>query len=141
MSSELEKLIAQSHDDVTIFKFEHNDVPCIVLEERKYDSLISTIVGKPVSVNTDLNILQDGLGHVFVEILLKFSTNDIVEKILVNANEHFAFFQSLSDTGMLAISSPQSHYGKENVFLIQLPKPEKARNALEIIVKGLHKRQ
>jgi hypothetical protein len=38
---------------------------------------------------------------------------------------------------MLALSSPKSHYGKDNVFMIQLPKPEKAENALEIIIRGL----
>ena len=38
---------------------------------------------------------------------------------------------------MLALSSPKSHYGKDNVFMIQLPKPEKAENALEIIERGL----
>jgi hypothetical protein len=38
---------------------------------------------------------------------------------------------------MLALSSPKSHYGKDNVFMIQLPKPEKAENALAIIQHGL----
>jgi hypothetical protein len=38
---------------------------------------------------------------------------------------------------MLALSSPKSHYGKDNVFMIQLPRPEKAENALEIIERGL----
>jgi hypothetical protein len=38
---------------------------------------------------------------------------------------------------MIALSSPKSVYGKDNVFMIQLPKPEKAHDALEIIKKGL----
>ena len=38
---------------------------------------------------------------------------------------------------MLALSSPKSSYGKDNVFMIQLPKPEKAENALEIIEQGI----
>ena len=38
---------------------------------------------------------------------------------------------------MLALSSPQSNYGKDNVFMIQLPRPEKAQDALEIIQNGL----
>jgi hypothetical protein len=38
---------------------------------------------------------------------------------------------------MLALSSPKSHYGKDNVFMIQLPRPEKAEDALEIIERGL----
>ena len=38
---------------------------------------------------------------------------------------------------MLAISAPHSEIGKENVFMIQLPRPEKAVNALDIIKRGL----
>jgi hypothetical protein len=40
---------------------------------------------------------------------------------------------------MLAISSPHSEYGKSNVFMIQLPKPERVINALDIIRKGIKK--
>ena len=141
MSDELEKLIAQSHDDVTTFDFEGNEVPCIILEEKKYDEILSKVAGKSLSINTDLNILQDGLGHVFVEIVLTFSEGGIVEKLMINANKHLLFFQSLAKTSMLALSSPKSHYGKENVFMIQLPRKEKAEVALEIIEKGLQNNQ
>ena len=141
MSDELEKLIAQSHEDVTAFDFEGNDVPCIILEERKYDEILSKVAGKPLSINTDLNILQDGLGHVFVEIVLTFSEGGIVEKLMINANKHLIFFKSLAKTSMLALSSPKSNYGKDNVFMIQLPRPEKAEDALEIIEKGLQNNQ
>ena len=141
MNDELEKLIAQSHDDVTAFDFDGNDVPCIILGEQKYDEIISKIAGKSFSVNTDLNILQDGMGHVFVEIVLTFSEGGVVEKLMINANKHLVFFQSLAKTSMLALSSPKSHYGKDNVFMIQLPRPEKAYDALEIIKKGLQNSQ
>ena len=60
-----------------------------------------------------------------------------MEKILVNANTDLKFFESLVKTSMIALSSPKSVYGKDNVFMIQLPKPEKAHDALEIIKKGL----
>lgn len=137
MSDELKKLSEQVHDNVTTFDFDGKDIPCIVLDERKYDEIISKIAGKPLAINTDLNILQDGLGHVFVEIILTFSQDGIVEKLLINANKDLFFFQFLAKTSMLALSSPKSHYGKDNVFMIQLPKPEKAENALEIIQRGL----
>ena len=48
------------------------NIPRIILTDRKFDDLMSKIQGKPISVNTNLNILQDGLGHVFVEITLDF---------------------------------------------------------------------
>ena len=137
MSDELEKLLEQVHPGIDVFDFDGKSVPCIILEEKKYDELLSKIAGKPISINTDLNILQDGLGHVFVEVLLTFSQGGIVEKILVNANKDLIFFQSLAKTSMLALSSSRSSYGKDNVFMIQLPKPEKALDALEIIQNGL----
>lgn len=137
MSDELKKLSEQVHDNVTTFDFDGKDIPCIILDERKYDEIISKVAGKSLAINTDLNILQDGLGHVFVEIILTFSQDGIVEKLLINANKDLLFFQSLAKTSMLALSSPKSHYGKDNVFMIQLPKPEKAENALEIIQRGL----
>jgi len=137
MSDELKKLSEQVHDGVTTFDFDGQDIPCIILDERKYDEIISKVAGKSLAINTDLNILQDGLGHVFVEIILTFSQGGIVEKLLINANNDLFFFQSLAKTSMLALSSPKSHYGKDNVFMIQLPRPEKAETALEIIERGL----
>jgi len=138
MSDELKKLSERVHENVTSFDFDGKDVPCIILGEIKYDELISKVAGTALSIDTDLNILQDGLGHVFVEIVLRFSQGGIVEKILINANKELSFFEALAKTAMLAISSPKSHYGKDNVFMIQLPRPEKAENALEIINHGLN---
>jgi hypothetical protein len=137
MSDELKKLSEQVHNNVTTFDFDGKNVPCIILDERKYDEIISKVAGKSLVINTDLNILQDGLGHVFVEIILTFSQDEIVETLLINANKDLFFFESLAKTSMLALSSPKSTYGKDNVFMIQLPKPEKAENALEIIQQGL----
>ncbi len=137
MSDELKNLSAQVHDGVTIFDFEGKDISCIILDERKYDQMISKVAGKSLAIDTDLNILQDGLGHVFVEIILTFSQGEIVEKLLIDASKDLFFFESLAKTSLLAISSPKSQYGKDNVFMIQLPKPEKAENALEIIMHGL----
>jgi hypothetical protein len=56
-----------------------------------------------------------------------------VETFLVNAKSNLHFFEALAKTSMLALSSPKSNYGKDNVFMIQLPRPEKAQDALEII--------
>ena len=137
MSEELKKLLNQVHEGITTFDFDGKLVPCIIFEEKKYDEILSKVAGKALSINTDLNILQDGLGHVFVEVVLIFSQGEIEEKILVNANKDILFFESLAKTSMLALSSPKSSYGKDNVFMVQLPKPEKAEDALEIIKNGL----
>ena len=136
MSEELQKLLDQVHKGIAIFDFDGKPVPCIIFEEKKYDEILSKVSGKPLSINTDLNILQDGLGHVFVEVILSFSQGGFVEKILVYANKNILFFESLAKTSMLAISSPKSSYGRDNVFMIQLPRPEKAEDAIEIIQNG-----
>ncbi len=137
MADELQKLLNQVHKGITIFDFDGKPVPCIIFEEKKYDEILSKVSGKALSINTDLNILQDGLGHVFVEVTLTFSQGGFVEKILVYANTDILFFESLAKTSMLALSSPKSSYGRDNVFMIQLPRAEKAEGALKIIKSGL----
>ncbi len=139
MSEELQRLLDRVHDGVTIFDFDGAKTPCILLDESRYDDMISKAAGDSVSIMTDLNILQDGLGHVFVEVVLTFSKWNITETFLINANTDYAFFESLAKTSMLAIASPKSHYGKNNTFMIQLPRPEKAFDALDIIRKALKK--
>ena len=137
MPDELKRLLDQVHDGITTFDFDGKKTPCIIIEEKKYDEMLSKVAGQSLSINTDLNILQDGLGNVFVEVVLTFSKGNIVEKFLVNAKTDLSFFESLAKTSMLALSSPHSQYGKDNVFMIQLPRPEKAQNALEIIQNSL----
>ncbi|HET6517835.1 MAG TPA: hypothetical protein VFG25_06425 [Nitrosopumilaceae archaeon] len=135
-NEEMRKLLEKVHQNITSFDYNDSKVPCIVLPEQRYLEIMKQVAGKPVSVDTNLNILQDGLGHVFVEITLTFSLGDITEKIMLYANNSLDFFESLAKTSMLALSS-SSDTGNENIFMIQLPKPEKAVNALEIIKKGL----
>ena len=133
-NNELNELLKNSHKDLSVEDFEGKNVPCIGFEGKKFDDMLNKVAGKPLSVDTNLNILQDGLGHVFVEMLLTFSEGGINEKILVNANEHLEFFESLAKNTMLAIASTDH---PEKIFMIQLPKPEKTNEALEIIKNGL----
>ena len=134
---ELNKLLSKVHKSVTTFNYNSNNVPCIILTERRFSEIMDKIAGRPVSVDTNLNILQNGMGNVFVEITLDFSNSDINEKILLYANESLDFFELLAKTSMLALSSPHSQVGQENVLRRQLPKPEKATNALDVIQRGL----
>ena len=137
MSDELKNLLDQVHEEVTTFDFDGKETPCIVIDAVKYDAMLAKVAGQSLSINTDLNILQDGLGNVFVELVLTFSKADIVEKFIINAKTDLGFFESLAKTSMLALSSPKSNYGKDNVFMIQLPRPEKAQDALDIIKNAL----
>lgn len=134
VNNELDELLNKSHKDLSVEDFEGKKVPCIGFEGRKFDEMLNKVSGKPLSVDTNLNILQDGAGHVFVEMLMTFSHGGINEKILVNANENLDFFESLAKNTMLAIASVEY---PEKIFMIQLPKPERTRDALEIIKNGL----
>lgn len=137
----MEQLLERTHNDIDIFDFNGKNVPRIMLPDRRFDEIMAKIYGKPVSVNTNLNILQDGLGHVFVEVSLDFSYGDIHEEFLIYANEYLEFFESLADTTMIALSPPQhSEVNQDKIFMVQLPKPERAVNALDIIKNGLQKK-
>ena len=136
VSNELEEMLNKSHRDLSVEDFEGKKVPCIGFEGRKFDDILTKVAGKPLSVDTNLNILQDGLGHVFVEMLLTFSHGGINEKVLINASQNLEFFESLAENTMLAIASVNH---PEKIFMIQLPKPERKREAFEIIKNGLQK--
>ena len=141
VNEEMEKLLARVYKEIDIFDFNGKNVPRIILDDRKFDDIMSKIQGKPVSVNTNLNILQDGLGHVFVEITLDFSYGEIHEEFLVYANESLEFFECLANTTMFALSPPNySEVNQDKIFMVQLPKPEKAIEAIDIIKNGLSKK-
>ena len=138
---EMEKLLERVHKNIDIFDFNGKNVPRIILDDRKFDDMMSKIQGKPISVNTNLNILQDGLGHVFVEITLDFSHGDIHEEFLIYANDSLEFFKSLANTTMFALSPPHySEVNQDKIFMVQLPKPEKAFQALDMIKTGIQKK-
>ena len=135
-NDELEQMLNKSHKDLSVEDFEGKKVPCIGFEGRKFDDILNKVAGKPLSVDTNLNILQDDLGHVFVEMSLTFSHGGINEKVLINANENLEFFESLAENTLLAITSVDH---PEKIFMIQLPKPERTQEAFEIIKNGLEK--
>ena len=141
-NKEIEQMLERVHKDIGVFDFNGKSVPRIILTDRRFDEIMLKIHGKPVSVNTDLNILQDGLGHVFVEIVLNFSYGDIHEEFLIYANDSFEFFRLLANTTMFALSPPQySEVNQDKIFMVQLPKPEKAFQALEMIKNCIQKKR
>ena len=137
IGDELQRLLRQVHDGIATFDFEGRTVPCIAVDAGRYGRLVSGVAGRPLSVNTDLDILQDGRGNVFVWITLTFSVGGIVERFLVNARTDLAFFEALAETTMLALSSRGPCPGEGSVFMIQLPRPDSAAAALGVIRKAL----
>lgn len=159
MTDTLQDLLDRAHKGITVVDIsDKQKVPCIIFKEKKFDEILEKVAGKPWSADTNLNILQDGIGHVFVEIILTFSQGKFVEKVLVNASEFLNFFELLAETAILALApSPtfdssflasssstesyrQTKINVEKICVVQLPKPEKIADALDIIKKGLQQK-
>ncbi len=132
---EMQRLLDRVHQGVTTFDYEGTIVPCVVLGQERFEGMVAAAAGRPASVDTNLNILQDGEGHVFVELVLDLA--GARQAILLNANTSVEFFELLAGTSMLALLPARPGAGGADVFMIQLPRPERAARALEVIKKGL----
>lgn len=117
---------------------DHNDIkiPCLYVEDQFFDNIVNNSYYKKISIDTTLNIYDDGT-HIFVDINLNFFDMGLEENFLLYANETLDFFYNLSNSGMLGLA-PARKSGS-NVFFIQLPKKERAEKAFEMIQKKLRK--
>lgn len=110
-------------------------VPCILIEDVQFESIISKSYGKPNLIDTNLNIFDDGQ-HVFVNLNINFLNADLEFDFLLYANESIDFFKFLSSAGMLGIAPHESK--SSNIFFVQLPKKDQAEKAFELIKSKLH---
>ena len=88
MNDELRELLKRVHSEISSIDYNGKSIPCLILNEQRFDQIMGKVAGKPLSVDTNLNILQNGLGDVFVEIVLTFSEGGIEEKILQIGRAH-----------------------------------------------------
>jgi hypothetical protein len=129
----LKDFVENLHKEGTgLLNYDGNNVPCIYVDSKRYENIISSTYGKKLAVDTLLNIFHDGT-HVFVDIQMKFLDSNREEYFLVFANEMLEFFEALSKTGLIAIVPQMEYYGNQNIFVIQIPKIESAEKAFEII--------
>ena len=120
----LKDFIENLHKEGTgLLNYDGNNVPCIYVDSKRYENIISSTYGKKLAVDTLLNIFHDGT-HVFVDIQMKFLDSDREEYFLVFANEMLEFFEALSKTGLIAIVPQMEYHGNQNIFVIQIPKIE-----------------
>jgi hypothetical protein len=135
----LKDFIENLHKEGTgLLNYDGNNVPCIYVDTKRYENIISSTYGKKLAVDTLLNIFHDGT-HVFVDIQMKFLDSNREEYFLVFANEMLEFFEALSKTGLIAIVPQMEYYGNQNIFVIQIPKIESAEKAFEIIKSNTKK--
>lgn len=135
----MDEMLAKTHGGLGTFDMDGTDVPLILFDTARFQDVMgwyqtSTDVGRGSSIKTDLNIMQDYVGHVFVETVLTFSNGEVL-KVLINANQNLKFFKDLASSGVLALG--QSNGGGEGFFMIQLPQLQKAQDALRMIEDGL----
>ncbi|MGA9297573.1 MAG: hypothetical protein WBV72_09220 [Nitrososphaeraceae archaeon] len=135
----LKDFIKNLHKEGTgLLNYDGNNVPCIYVDSKRYENIISSTYGKKLAVDTLLNIFHDGT-HVFVDIQMKFLDSNREEYFLVFANEMLEFFEALSKTGLISIVPQMEYYGNQNIFVIQIPKIESAEKAFEIIKSNAKK--
>ncbi|MFY9567162.1 MAG: hypothetical protein WAM27_02025 [Nitrososphaeraceae archaeon] len=135
----LKDFIENLHKEGTgLLNYDGNNVPCIYVDSKRYENIISSTYGKKLAVDTLLNIFHDGT-HVFVDIQMKFLDSNREEYFLVFANEMLEFFEALSKTGLISIVPQMEYYGNQNIFVIQIPKIESAEKAFEIIKSNAKK--
>lgn len=123
-------------EGATLVDFNGKKIPCIYVDAKRYDEIMTAIYGKKLAVDTLLDIFHDGQ-DVFVDVRFNFLDVDIMDNYLFHANDMLEFFEALSNTGLIALAPSLSGGNRSNIFMVQLPKREPAENAFEIIKSNI----
>jgi len=139
--STLEEFKANLHKEgATIVEFSGSKVPCILVNQKKYEEMLQRVYSKKVRAEALLDIFYDAQ-DVFVDVQVKFLDTDFEENYLLYANNMIGFFEALAESGLISLAPDSSAYtNSQNVFMIQLPKKDAAEKALEIIKANAKKR-
>ncbi|OLC25298.1 MAG: hypothetical protein AUH71_01205 [Thaumarchaeota archaeon 13_1_40CM_4_48_7] len=139
--TKLEEFKANLHKEgATIVEFSGSKVPCILVNQKKYEEMLQRVYSKKVRAEALLDIFYDAQ-DVFVDVQVKFLDTDFEENYLLYANNMIGFFEALAESGLISLAPDSSAYtNSENVFMIQLPKKDAAEKALEIIKANAKKR-
>ena len=139
--STLEEFKANLHKEgATIVEFSGSKVPCILVNQKKYEEMLQRVHSKKVRAEALLDIFYDEQ-DVFVDVQVKFLDTDFEANYLLYANNMIGFFEALAKSGLISLAPDSSAYtNSENVFMIQLPKKDAAEKALEIIKANAKKR-
>ena len=137
----LEEFKANLHKEgATIVEFSGSKVPCILVNQKKYEEMLQRVYSKKVRAEALLDIFYDEQ-DVFVDVQVKFLDTDFEENYLLYANNMIGFFEALAESGLISLAPDSSAYtNSQNVFMIQLPKKDAAEKALEIIKANAKKR-
>ena len=136
--STLEEFKANIHKEGAILvEFSGTKLPCIILDQKKYEQLLHKVYNKSVRTDILLDIFYDRQ-NVFVDVQVKLLDTDFEQNFLLYANDMVEFFEALAESGMISLAPDSPAYtNSQNLFMIQLPKKDAAERALEIIKANL----
>ena len=139
--STFEEFKANLHKEgATIVEFSGSKVPCILVNQKKYEEMLQRVYSKKVRAEALLDIFYDEQ-EVFVDVQVKFLDTDFEANYLLYANNMIGFFEALAESGLISLAPDSPAYtNSQNVFMIQLPKKDAAEKALEIIKANAKKR-
>ena len=139
--STFEEFKANLHKEgATIVEFSGSKVPCILVNQKKYEEMLQGVYSKKVRAEALLDIFYDAQ-DVFVDVQVKFLDTDFEENYLLYANNMIGFFEALAESGLISLAPDSPAYtNSQNMFMIQLPKKDAAEKALEIIKANAKKR-
>ena len=137
----LDEFKANLHKEgATIVEFSGSKVPCILVNQKKYEEMLQRVYSKKVRAEALLDIFYDEQ-DVFVDVQVKFLDTDFEANYLLYANNMIGFFEALAESGLISLAPDSPAYtNSQNVFMIQLPKKDAAEKALEIIKANAKKR-
>lgn len=118
--------------DISIVNFDGKPLPCIHIENQRYEEILAKVAGKKLAVDVLLDIFHDEK-NVFVDINMTYQDYNIEENYLVYANDKKEFFQALATTGMIGLLPTNSSGANANIFMVQIPKLDAAQKAWEQI--------
>ncbi|MDP8906813.1 MAG: hypothetical protein M3M88_04770, partial [Thermoproteota archaeon] len=87
----------------SIVDYNEIKIPCLYVEDQLFDNIVINSYNKKTSIDTTLNIYDDG-SHIFVDINLNFFDMGLEDNFLLYANETLDFFYNLSNAGMLGLA-------------------------------------
>ena len=104
----LEEFKANLHKEgATIVEFSGSKVPCILVNQKKYEEMLQRVYSKKVRAEALLDIFYDAQ-DVFVDVQVKFLDTDFEENYLLYANNMIGFFEALAESGLISLAPDSS---------------------------------
>ncbi len=116
-------------EGVTIIEYDGLKIPCILINNDRFDELIKYYSNRTLMVDAKLDIWHNESKDVFVNIILEFESYGKMD-VLLYANQTLPFFECLAESGMIALIR---EHNPSNIIMIQLARKDEIEEALNNI--------